>query len=64
VSALSKSSAVRWLNALESRNLVLRRTDPEDSENEFVELSTKGSSTLRRYFHDVGQSSRSSEDQN
>lgn len=63
VSALSASSAARWLNALESRELVLRRAEAENDENEFVELSPRGSSILRRYFHDVGQSSRSFEDQ-
>lgn len=62
VSGVSASSAVRWLKALEARELAVRRADPENANNEFVELSKKGSSTLRRYFHDILQSSRPFED--
>lgn len=62
VSGVSTSSAARWLSALEGRELVVRRADPEDLGNEFVELSRKGSSALRRYFHDVVQSNRHFED--
>jgi DNA-binding MarR family transcriptional regulator len=55
VSAISTRSAVRWLNALQARELVLRRADPDGAQKELVELSQKGSSALRRYFHDVVQ---------
>jgi DNA-binding MarR family transcriptional regulator len=55
VSASSTSCAARWLKALEARELVLRRADPDDAQNELVELSKKGSSALRRYFPDVAQ---------
>lgn len=50
------STAVRWLKALERQGLAVRRVNPEGGDNEFVELSPKGRSALRRYFHDVVQS--------
>jgi DNA-binding MarR family transcriptional regulator len=53
VSAVSASSAARWLKALEGRALVTRRADPHDCRNEFVELAPNASAALRRYFHDV-----------
>jgi DNA-binding MarR family transcriptional regulator len=56
VSRVSSSAAVRWLKALERQGLAVRRADPQDTDNEFVELSLKGRSALRRYFHDVVQS--------
>ena len=56
VSRASASTAVRWLKALEYQGLAVRRTDPRDPNVEFVELSRKGSSALRRYFHEVVQS--------
>ena len=62
VSGVSTNSAVRWLSALEGRELTVRRVDPKDAGNEFVELSPKASSALRRYFHDVVQSDRQIED--
>jgi len=52
-SAASTSSAIRWLKALEDRGLVIRRADPLISENEFLELTPKGSTALRLYFRDV-----------
>lgn len=51
-SAASTPSALRWLKALEDRELVVRQADPPNSENEFVELSPRGSTALRLYFHD------------
>jgi DNA-binding MarR family transcriptional regulator len=51
VSAVSATSAIRWLKTLENRGLVFRRAD--DISNDFVELTPKGSSALRCYFHDV-----------
>jgi DNA-binding MarR family transcriptional regulator len=56
VSGVSSSVAVRWLKALEYRGFAIRRTDPQHPNVEFVELSRKGSSALRRYFHEVVQS--------
>jgi DNA-binding MarR family transcriptional regulator len=51
-SAASTPSALRWLKALEDRELVVRQADPPNSENEFVELSPRGSTALRLYFRD------------
>lgn len=62
VSGVSANSAVRWLNALEGRELAVRRADPENAGNEFVELSPEGSSALRLYFHDIVQSNKRFED--
>lgn len=55
LSGVSITSAVRWLKALESRQLVVRRVDPNGSESEFVELTCKASLALRRYFRDMAQ---------
>ena len=55
LSAVSMSSAARWLKALESRDFVVRRSDPQEPEKEFFELSPKASLSLRRYFRDVMQ---------
>jgi DNA-binding MarR family transcriptional regulator len=53
VSAVSDNSAVRWLKALENRDLVVRRADTKDDGSEFIELAPKASAALRRYFHDA-----------
>lgn len=55
VSAVPASSAARWLKALEQRGLIVRRAASGDPKDEFVELSSKGSTALRRYFRDVVQ---------
>lgn len=62
VSAVPTSSAVRWLKALERRGLIVRRTNTVDADNETVELSHKGSCTLRRYFREIAKSNQPSED--
>lgn len=56
VSNIPASSAVRWLKAFEHHALVIRRIDPHHPNDEIFELSRKGSSALRRYFHEVVQS--------
>ena len=53
-SGVSTSIAVRWIKALESRDLVVRRS--HSSGEASVELTPNGSSALRRYFRDVVQS--------
>lgn len=55
VSAVPASTAARWLKALERQALVIRWADPLRPNDEIVELSLKGSSALRRYFHEVVQ---------
>jgi len=56
VSAVSATTAVRWLKVLEGQGFVVRRTYPQHPNIEFVELSRKGSSALRRYFHEIVES--------
>jgi len=63
VSGVSASNAMRWLKALERRELVVRGAHPGNADKEFVELSQKGSSALRRYFHEVMESNWSVADQ-
>ena len=53
--AASTSTAMRWLKALESHGLVLRRADSDDVESESVELTPAGSAALRSYFCEVVQ---------
>jgi hypothetical protein len=52
-SAVSRLSAIRWLEALENRDLVIRLADADGSES--VELTPNGSAAIRRYFHEVVQ---------
>src|SRR5579864_3577467 len=54
-SAASTPSAIRWLKALEDRELVTRKTDPLIYGNEFFELTPRGSTALRLYFRDIGR---------
>ena len=56
VSAVPASTGARWLRALERQALVLRWPDPQHPDDEIIALSRKGSSALRRYFHEVVQS--------
>jgi DNA-binding MarR family transcriptional regulator len=44
------STALRWLNALEERNLAKRSQDPLDGRRYFVELTDKGVSAMAGYF--------------
>jgi DNA-binding MarR family transcriptional regulator len=44
------TTALRWLNTLVDRGLVVRRGDPHDARRVFVELSPDTSAGLRRYF--------------
>lgn len=52
-SGVPDSTAIRWLKALGQHDLVIRRSDPDDAGDEIVELTSKGSAALRRYFRDV-----------
>jgi len=54
-SAASTPCAIRWLKALEDRELVSRQADPLNSGNEYLELTPKGSTALRLYFRDLGK---------
>lgn len=57
VSAVPATTGTRWLKALERQALVLRWADPQHPDDEIIVLSRKGSSALRRYFHEVVQPS-------
>lgn len=52
-SGASRPSAIRWLKALEERELIIRQADQLDPGNDLVELSPKGSTALRLYFRDI-----------
>lgn len=47
-----ETAALRWLRGLEERGLVNRRSDQQDQQREFVELTRDGSSAMRRWFAD------------
>jgi DNA-binding MarR family transcriptional regulator len=53
--AVPATTALRWLKALVSQGLFLRRADPHDGRRVFVELAPQTSEALRRYFGEVGQ---------
>lgn len=44
------STALRWLNALEQRNLAKRSQDPLDGRRFFVALTDEGASAMAKYF--------------
>lgn len=44
------STALRWLNALEERNLARRRQDPLDGRRFFVALTDEGANAMAKYF--------------
>jgi DNA-binding MarR family transcriptional regulator len=52
--AVPATTALRWLKAMVSEGLFVRRADPHDGRRVFVELSAEASSALRRYFAEVG----------
>lgn len=51
--AVPPTTALRWLNILVKRGLVVRRDDPLDARRVFVELSQDTSVALRRYFAEI-----------
>jgi hypothetical protein len=53
--AVPATTALRWLKAMTSQGLFIRRADPHDGRRVFVELAPQTSQTLRRYFADAGQ---------
>ena len=53
--AVPATTALRWLKAMVSEGLFLRRPDPHDGRRVFVELAPETSQALRRYFAEVGQ---------
>jgi hypothetical protein len=53
--AVPATTALRWLKAMTSEGLFIRRADPHDGRRVFVELAPQTSQTLRRYFADAGR---------
>jgi hypothetical protein len=53
--AVPATTALRWLKAMVSQGIFVRRADPHDGRRVFVELAPEASQALRRYFADVGQ---------
>ena len=53
--AVPATTALRWLKAMVSQGLFIRRADPHDGRRVFVELAPDASGALRRYFAEVGK---------
>lgn len=49
----SKSTALRWMDYLENRQLVRREAHPTDRRAAFVELTARGRETLERYLSET-----------
>lgn len=55
LSGTSGSAAVRWLKVLESQRLIICMAEPENTDREFVELSSNGEFALRSYFCNIAK---------
>jgi DNA-binding MarR family transcriptional regulator len=53
--AVPATTALRWLKTLVQQGIFVRRADPHDGRRVFVELAPETSSSLRRYFAEVGK---------
>jgi DNA-binding MarR family transcriptional regulator len=53
--AVPATTALRWLKAMTSEGIFIRRADPHDGRRVFVELAPHTSQILRRYFADAAQ---------
>lgn len=51
--AVPPSTALRWINKLEERGLVLRHSDPNDRRRVFIELAPETSRALHLYFTEL-----------
>jgi DNA-binding MarR family transcriptional regulator len=49
-SGVPATTALRWITALEKRQLIIRRDDPLDGRRVFVELSQGGLNAMHAYF--------------
>ena len=49
-SAVPNTTAIRWINTLVEKGLMIRRADPLDGRRVFVELTPAASNALRSYF--------------
>lgn len=48
--AVPATTALRWLNSLVEKGLLVRRDDPHDGRRAYVELAPETSGALRHYF--------------
>ena len=53
--AVPPTTALRWIKTMTDAGLFLRRADPHDGRRVFVELSPGASTSIRRYFAEVGK---------
>jgi DNA-binding MarR family transcriptional regulator len=53
LAGIAKSTALRWLKALEARGFVQRTKHPTDLRTDFVELTEKGERALDSYFSET-----------
>jgi DNA-binding MarR family transcriptional regulator len=52
--AVPMTTALRWLQTLERKGLIVRNRDPKDSRRNFVSLSTKGINRMAEVFSTWG----------
>jgi hypothetical protein len=52
--AVPATTALRWLNLMVRKGLIVRRADPLDGRRIFVELAPDASLSLRRFFVEAG----------
>lgn len=52
-SGVAKSTALRWLRALEARGHIMRSKHPTDSRTDFVQLTEKAELALDTYFSEA-----------
>ena len=53
--AVPPTTALRWIKMMTDAGLFVRRSDPHDGRRVFVELSPGASTSIRRYFSEVGK---------
>ena len=51
--AVPPTTALRWINQLEDRGLIVRRADPIDGRRQFLMLSKEGLEAMNAYFRTV-----------
>jgi DNA-binding MarR family transcriptional regulator len=50
LASASKSTAIRWIDYLESQRLIVREVHPTDNRAVFVDLTDKGREAIRLYL--------------
>ncbi len=51
--AVPATTALRWINHLEGRGMIVRRADPTDGRRQFLMLSVDGLEAMNSYFRTV-----------